>query len=790
MRIKRAALLVAVKLILPSAALSQADPTYYKLRIVPIPAPGSPTFPEYEAPSDLPSGEPLLYPHPYHTKCWNHTPTDVSDNGTITFTQGGKGYVAVPCGHHDLCEKQVLAQENSLCDPQSPFCLSNPEHDCCLGDPPFYSRACSISDDELFITGSHAWYRHATDSTAAIWMNGSSISLYHADLPPHTGTFLAARRFRSTYAFGGIRDDRAELLRLQSNGSLARTIMPNDFNLLATHSIRQDRTYGWQQVGIAYDDAEARPWGGFFSWLYHLGVFQTDFIQSRVLHDFLPTETGNPFFVGCTSDDGDMPNAFFGTATRTSTHIPSCLFSINEHRVAVGVDGDIASETPWDAKAFIWSDLGSVLDLNGHLAGRRMTDASEISPHLHIQSAHAISNKGHIAVSVVDTLEEERYYGLLTPAAIPLTATAVPGAVKIGEAFTVEVLLDNIPPISQGPNGPIGLQPFIGMDTSLFESLPGNEFLSNSQTQTLEFKALPNPDLKTPTEREIIIELAGVKATARVTLLPLETCDDGIDNDGDGWIDCMDPDCSMRPCDGESSFCIHGSCERFEVICWDGLDDDGDGYTDCEDPDCDGRLCDTEKSGLCLYGQCTPYELDCANGIDDDQDGHTDCEDWDCNFESCNYEKEGFVCVSGSCVQFEVHCADGIDDDMDGFIDCEDPDCAGVPCSANGGICWHGQCVQPESDCSNGVDDDLDGLIDCEEATCDGMPCHLSGSVCTGSRCKETVSTTTATGWSIVRIRSTVLPERSASSTTPIRTPPTGSTSSASQAVPADEAPS
>lgn len=710
MRIKRAALLVAVKLILPSAALSQADPTYYKLRIVPIPAPGSPTFPEYEAPSDLPSGEPLLYPHPYHTKCWNHTPTDVSDNGTITFTQGGKGYVAVPCGHHDLCEKQVLAQENSLCDPQSPFCLSNPEHDCCLGDPPFYSRACSISDDELFITGSHAWYRHATDSTAAIWMNGSSISLYHADLPPHTGTFLAARRFRSTYAFGGIRDDRAELLRLQSNGSLARTIMPNDFNLLATHSIRQDRTYGWQQVGIAYDDAEARPWGGFFSWLYHLGVFQTDFIQSRVLHDFLPTETGNPFFVGCTSDDGDMPNAFFGTATRTSTHIPSCLFSINEHRVAVGVDGDIASETPWDAKAFIWSDLGSVLDLNGHLAGRRMTDASEISPHLHIQSAHAISNKGHIAVSVVDTLEEERYYGLLTPAASPLTATAVPGAVKIGEAFTVEVLLDNIPPISQGPNGPIGLQPFIGMDTSLFESLPGNEFLSNSQTQTLEFKALPNPDLKTPTEREIIIELAGVKATARVTLLPLEPVMMGLTTTGtDGsiaWIPIVPCVPVMANLPSASTEVARGS---------------------------------RSSAGTASMTMGTATRIARIR-----------------------------TATEGSAIPRRAAYASMV------------------------------SALPTNSTARTASMTTKTAIRTARIGTATSSPATMkrkASSVCLvpvfSSRCiAPTGSMTTWMDSSIVRIRSTVLPERSASSTTPIRTPPTGSTSSASQAVPADEAPS
>jgi hypothetical protein len=45
-------------------------------------------------------------------------------------------------------------------------------------------------------------------------------------------------------------------------------------------------------------------------------------------------------------------------------------------------------------------------------------------------------------------------------------------------------------------------------------------------------------------------------------------------------------------------------------ICNNGMDDDNDGFTDCEDNDCVCEVCD--------------------NGIDDDGDGFTDGEDNDC----------------------------------------------------------------------------------------------------------------------------------------------------------------
>jgi hypothetical protein len=83
-----------------------------------------------------------------------------------------------------------------------------------------------------------------------------------------------------------------------------------------------------------------------------------------------------------------------------------------------------------------------------------------------------------------------------------------------------------------------------------------------------------------------------------------EICDDSIDNDGDGEIDCWDRDCS-----GDDA-CLE--------ICDDDDDNDLDGQADCDDSDCFGRP------------PCDGAETNCADGADNDGDGAADCADSDC----------------------------------------------------------------------------------------------------------------------------------------------------------------
>ncbi len=84
-----------------------------------------------------------------------------------------------------------------------------------------------------------------------------------------------------------------------------------------------------------------------------------------------------------------------------------------------------------------------------------------------------------------------------------------------------------------------------------------------------------------------------------------ELCDNGVDDDGDGDVDCDDADCVGLP------ECV------FE-ICDNGVDDDNDGDVDCDDADCVAQT------------PCLPPEV-CGNGVDDDGDGKVDCADVQCS---------------------------------------------------------------------------------------------------------------------------------------------------------------
>jgi hypothetical protein len=57
-----------------------------------------------------------------------------------------------------------------------------------------------------------------------------------------------------------------------------------------------------------------------------------------------------------------------------------------------------------------------------------------------------------------------------------------------------------------------------------------------------------------------------------------ELCDNGLDDDGNGLVDCQDPECA------DALECREPA--GVSEICGDCLDNDGDGLVDYEDPDC------------------------------------------------------------------------------------------------------------------------------------------------------------------------------------------------------------
>lgn len=265
-----------------------------------------------------------------------------------------------------------------------------------------------------------------------------------------------------------------------------------------------------------------------------------------------------------------------------------------------------------------------------------------------------------------------------------------------------------------------------------------------------------------------------------------EICDNGIDDDGDGYFDCDDADCTGTSACINPEICNNGSdddgdgkidcadsqclgrvgpggilCELQEYNCNDGGDNDGDGLVDCSDPDCYASM-------FCQGAE------NCSNGIDDDGDGQVDCADSDCAAnpactvaENCSNgvddDGDGYIdCADSDCSSAEEcegteDCTNGIDDDGDWLADCNDPDCASHPNCTGTEICDNGidddqngvtDCVdpacashpacQPVENCSNGTDDDGDGLIDCADSDCigqagNGGTCQATETSCTDS---------------------------------------------------------
>jgi hypothetical protein len=131
-------------------------------------------------------------------------------------------------------------------------------------------------------------------------------------------------------------------------------------------------------------------------------------------------------------------------------------------------------------------------------------------------------------------------------------------------------------------------------------------------------------------------------------------CNDGDDYDLDSLIDGLDPDCASA-WDGKEGVGAPDECS-------DGLDNDGDGWIDGDgkgagsDPDCRGGR---TEGGLTV--------APCNDGVDNDGDGKTDADDPEC------------VNATGDESSFMAgDCRDGQDNDGDGWTDAEDPDCAAV----------------------------------------------------------------------------------------------------------------
>jgi len=237
-------------------------------------------------------------------------------------------------------------------------------------------------------------------------------------------------------------------------------------------------------------------------------------------------------------------------------------------------------------------------------------------------------------------------------------------------------------------------------------------------------------------------------------------CSDGIDNDDNGFTDCDDPQCTDRGMDNDPD-CENAPCpgrvvclttEDTDRLCNDGLDNDANGFIDCEDfgctrspnvticctatsqeestaeecddgidNDCNGFADCADFGCLGVATCCTPTGPEgsddvCQDGIDNDCNGYTDCDDF-----GCSQSQTVTVCAPAtppSPERDEETCSDGIDNDRDGYVDCADFDCAPKGVESPFEYCREAEPEGEGASCTDGVDNDRDGLIDCDEWRC------------------------------------------------------------------------
>ena len=113
--------------------------------------------------------------------------------------------------------------------------------------------------------------------------------------------------------------------------------------------------------------------------------------------------------------------------------------------------------------------------------------------------------------------------------------------------------------------------------TGFGEGTPADNDLSGTEENPISLSRCPDGSDSDDNSSDFILTIASIDESNEC---PVETiCDDGLDNDGDGSIDCIDTDCQGTPA------CTVDP-ENTTVLCQDGIDNDGDGSIDCDDVDC------------------------------------------------------------------------------------------------------------------------------------------------------------------------------------------------------------
>lgn len=186
---------------------------------------------------------------------------------------------------------------------------------------------------------------------------------------------------------------------------------------------------------------------------------------------------------------------------------------------------------------------------------------------------------------------------------------------------------------------------------------------------------------------------------------PPELCTNGEDDDSDGLVDCLDPDCAGRL-----------ECRE---DCGDGIDNDGDGLTDFDDTDC-ASAPDPPRPDTCstMYLCLIEQGCDCTLGIDCPVgDAARPCE------QSCRDEPVCYISCLGD-LELDTQQSWGYWDA------CTSAHCAGLEGDAFE-ACFVSECIEEYGACftlcgdtaprSKDVKANKTALVECMVAQCGGL---------------------------------------------------------------------
>ncbi|MEM7180288.1 MAG: hypothetical protein AAF518_05215 [Spirochaetota bacterium] len=210
-----------------------------------------------------------------------------------------------------------------------------------------------------------------------------------------------------------------------------------------------------------------------------------------------------------------------------------------------------------------------------------------------------------------------------------------------------------------------------------------------------------------------------------------QLCLDGIDNNGDGNIDCEDTSCQYF------TFCSTASSNTYEYTssqCQDNEDNDGNGLTDCEDSNCSGyTFCTSQvatssssgssgssstsgSSGSSSSGSTSGSSGSSSSGSTSgssgsSSSGSTSGSSGSGSSGSSSGSSGSSGSGSSSVENTASMCVDGVDNDSDGNVDCQDSECSAFLF-----------CQSPTEDtafkCQDGLDNDNDTKVDCQDSEC------------------------------------------------------------------------